>query len=102
LQWLAVDGNERITNGQKLFAERLFEIWKDFRPIANEFPKETPAITWPESHFREWVFKVSQRSPLVRALNNFRNSVSKLIEDIDKWTVVLAMRSQNKDGSPFR
>jgi len=37
LQWLAVDGNERITNGQKLFAEQLFELWKDFRPVEKEF-----------------------------------------------------------------
>ena len=38
LQWLAVDGNERITNGQKLFAEQLFELWKDFRPLEKKFP----------------------------------------------------------------
>jgi hypothetical protein len=39
---------------------------------------------------------------MVRALKSFRNSVVKLIEDIDKWTLALALRSQNKDGSPFR
>ena len=97
-----MEGNERITNGQKLFAERLFELWKDYRPVEHEFPKETPTIIWPEAFFREWVFKVSNRSPLVRALNSFRNSVTRLIEDIDRWAVALALRSQNKDGSPFR
>ena len=50
----------------------------------------------------DWMFRVSQRSPLVRALQSFRNSVAKLIDDIDKWTISLVMRSQNKDGTPFR
>jgi len=44
LQRLVVDRNERITNGQKLFAERLFELWKDYRPVEQEFPKDTPSI----------------------------------------------------------
>jgi hypothetical protein len=55
LQWLVADGNERIAHGQKLFAERLFDMWKDFRPVEKEFPTII---------FRDWVFKVSQRSPL--------------------------------------
>ena len=102
LQWLAAEGNERLTIGQKLFAEQLFEVWSDFREVEKEFPKENPTIIWKDALLGEWVFRVSQRSPLVRALKSFRNCVVKLIDDIDKWTISLVLRSQNKDGSPFR
>ena len=102
LQLLAAEGNERLTHGQKLFAEQLFEVWSDFREVEKKFPKDNPTIIWTDALLGEWIFRVSQRSPLVRALKSFRNCVVKLIDDIDKWMISLVLRSQNKDGSPFR
>ena len=39
---------------------------------------------------------------MVRALKSLQESTAKLVEDIDKWTIALVLRSQNKDGTPFR
>ena len=102
LQWLAAEGSERLTNGQKIFAEQLFDMWTDFREVEHKFPTVTPAQQSNQDKLNEWVFRVSQRSPLVRALTSFRNAVCKLNDDIEKWTIALVMRSQNKDGTPFR
>ena len=70
--------------------------------MEKKFPKDNPTIIWTDTLLGDWVFKVSQRSPLVRALKSFRNLVVKLIDDIDKWAIKLVLRSQNKDGFPFR
>ena len=45
---------------------------------------------------------VSKRSPLVRVLKSTRNTVKQLLDDFDRWIETVAMRSQNKDGSPFK
>jgi hypothetical protein len=100
---LAAEGSERLTNGQKIFAEQLFEMWADFREVEDKFPTTTPMEhIFNRDKLNDWVFRVSQRSPLVRALKSFRNSVLKLTDDIEKWTIALVMRNQNKNGTPFR